>query len=60
MQPVYIRDSDNFDIKLNSFMDHVWDGFYTGQIRLSRFIGLIRYNPTEMYNIIFTGTPPLA
>ena len=40
-------------------MDHVWDGFYTGQIRLSRFTGLIRHNPSKFYNVTFTGTPPL-
>ena len=38
IQPVYITDEEgNYSVKLNSFMDHVWDGFYTGQVRLSRF-----------------------
>lgn len=59
MQPVYVKDSDTFEMKLNSFMDHVWDGFYTGQIRLSRFVSLINHNPNEMYDVAFTGTPPL-
>ena len=27
--------------KINSMMDHVWDGFYTGQTRLSRFPAMI-------------------
>ena len=29
---------------LNSFMDHVWDGFYTGQTRRSRFPALVQTN----------------
>lgn len=37
-------------------MDHVWDGFYTGQKRLSRFPGLIDGNQ-GVYNLTFTGTP---
>jgi len=44
--------------KVNSFMDHVWDGFYTGQTRLSRF-PIIVYAPRgATYDIIYTGTPP--
>lgn len=43
MQPVYLR--MNGDIahqnKLNMYMDHVWDGFYSGQIRRSRFPGMV-------------------
>lgn len=42
--------------KLNSMMDHVWDGFYTGQKRLSRFPGLID-GDQGVYNLTFTGTP---
>jgi len=38
-------------------MDHVWDGFYTGQTRLSRF-PIIVYAPTDAeYDIVYTGTP---
>lgn len=42
MQPIYVE-KDGTDIynKLNSFMDHIWDGFYTGQVRMSRFPTLI-------------------
>jgi len=38
--------------------DHVWDGFYTGQTRLSRF-PIIVYAPpgTAVYDIVYTGTP---
>jgi hypothetical protein len=42
--------------KLNSMMDHTWDGFYTGQKRLSRFPGLIDAND-GVYNLTFTGSP---
>lgn len=41
-------------------MDHVWDGFYTGQKRLSRFIAVVRTDTTDFTNIEFTGTPPLS
>ena len=31
IQPVFITDEEGtYSNKLNSFMDHVWDGFYTG------------------------------
>jgi hypothetical protein len=42
--------------KLNSMMDHTWDGFYTGQIRLSRFPGLID-GDKGVYNLTYTGAP---
>jgi len=42
VQPINITEevdySENrYNNILNSAMDHVWDGFYTGQLRLSRF-----------------------
>jgi len=37
-------------------MDHVWDGFYTGQTRLSRFVSQIEND--KDFNVLFTGTPP--
>lgn len=38
LQPIYVRSEDNgYENVLNSMMDHTWDGFYTGQKRLSRF-----------------------
>jgi hypothetical protein len=38
MQPIYMKkEGTDMNNKLNSFMDHMWDGFYTGQVRLSRF-----------------------
>jgi len=38
------------------FQDHVWDGFYTGHIRLSRFPSIIYSG--QYYNITSTGTLP--
>ena len=39
-------------------MDHVWDGFYTGQTRLSRFPGLVAAGGRDaVYDIVYTGTP---
>lgn len=40
---------------LNAFMDHRWDGFYTGQVRLSRFPAQIETDTD--YQVRFTGTP---
>jgi hypothetical protein len=57
MQPIYIGlNGTKMANKLNSMMDHVWDGFYTGQKRLSRFPGLIDGNQ-GVYNLTFTGSP---
>lgn len=34
MQPIYSRlEGTEMNNKINSYMDHVWDGFYTGQLR---------------------------
>jgi len=59
VQPVTIVQAgvkDGFRNVLNSYMDHVWDGFYTGQTRLSRFPSMIETG--NDYNVLFTGTPP--
>ena len=39
-------------------MDHMWDGFYTGQIHLTRFPGLVDAVPKSVWNVTMTGTPP--
>jgi hypothetical protein len=55
--PMIIRNNDTgFANTLNEFMDHVWDGFYTGQIRLSRFPSIIE--TFKNYEVLYTGTPP--
>lgn len=58
VQPVNLtyEGNTNYMNSMNSFMDHVWDGFYTGQTRLSRFPGVISAGKT--YSTFFTGTPP--
>ena len=38
-------------------MDHVWDGFYTGQTRLSRFPILVYAPRGAVYDVVYTGTP---
>lgn len=43
--------------KLNAFMDHVWDGFYTGQVRESRFPALVYAPKGSVYNLTYTGSP---
>lgn len=43
--------------KLNSYMDHVWDGFYSGQTRSSRFPALVYAPKGSVYNLTFTGSP---
>jgi hypothetical protein len=50
------NDKIRFNNTLNEFMDHTWDGFYTGQLRYSRFPSLIQTGYT--YNVSYTGTPP--
>jgi len=55
VQPVVITNADGFKNVLNSFMDHTWDGFYTGQKRLSRFPAQILTG--KHYTVTYTGTP---
>ena len=63
-RPVYVKSVDKqtgevVDVvnnKINAFMDHVWDGFYTGQIRLQKFISNV--DTSYDYEIEYTGTPP--
>lgn len=59
VQPVYSRlQGSDMNNKVNSFMDHVWDGFYTGQTRLTRFPILVYLPQGAIYDIVYTGTPP--
>lgn len=58
MQPIYVaKQGTSMNNKLNSYMDHMWDGFYTGQVRLSRFPTVIEASPGSVYDLTFTGTP---
>lgn len=57
VQPVWIRNKESgFEGKLNVMMDHIWDGFYSGQQRFVRTSGLIATG--QDYEITYTGTPP--
>lgn len=59
VQPVYVNlQGTSISNKLNSFMDHVWDGFYTGQTRLTRFPAIVYVPYGAVYDIVYTGTPP--
>jgi hypothetical protein len=59
VQPVYLnRQGTQMNNKLNAFMDHVWDGFYTGQTRLPRFPALVDVPRGSIYDITYTGNPP--
>lgn len=57
IQPINIlNEQTGFNNTLNSYMDHVWDGFYTGQLRLSRFPAQVETN--QDYVVEMAGTPP--
>jgi len=58
MQPIFVNDlAKGTKTKLNSFMDHNCDGFYTSQMRMSRFPGLVEASPGQVAALVFTGTP---
>jgi hypothetical protein len=58
MQPIYASmEGTDMNSKINSFMDHIWDGFYTGQIRESRFPVVVYAPQGAVYNLTFTGSP---
>lgn len=58
-QPIYLsKEGSNQFNKLNAYMDHCWDGFYTCQKRLQRFHGIVQGGPDAVYNVTYTGTPP--
>lgn len=58
MQPIYLkRQGTGMENKLNAMMDHVWDGFYTGQKRLQRFPTIIQGDRGVVYDLNFTGSP---
>lgn len=57
VQPVYLTNRESgARNKINSYMDHVWDGFYTGQLRLSRFPAVLE--ATGYTTLKYSGTPP--
>lgn len=57
VQPVKITNAvSKYSNKVNSYMDHGWDGFYTSQKRLSRFP--VQIETVGDYTVKMTGTPP--
>ena len=40
--PVTVTGENGYENVLNAFMDHAWDGFYTSQNRLSRFVAQVK------------------
>lgn len=54
--PIYVNDEDSgFTNKINHMMDHMWDGFYTGQKHKSQYTSMIQTN--RNYTIEYSGTP---
>ena len=41
-------------------MDHMWDGFYTGQKRMSRFQAIFDGTRGSVYDLAYTGSPAKA
>jgi hypothetical protein len=59
MAPVHLsKEGTEMDNKVNSFMDHVWDGFYAGQLRESRFPATVWAPKGSVYNMTFQGGSP--
>ena len=56
ISPIYVYTNDGFENKLNSYMDHGWDGFYTSLKRMSRFHSVVQSD--RNYGVNFTGTIP--
>lgn len=57
ISPIYLsNDEHEYKNPLNTMMDHMWDGFYTGQVRLSRFNGLVQAD--RDITLTTTGTQP--
>ena len=58
MQPIYVtKEGTDQNNNVNAMMDHVWDGFYSGQKRLQRFPILVQADRGSAYDIKMTGTP---
>ena len=58
MQPIYYKkEGTSLSNKLNAYMDHHWDGFYTSHERKQIFPGIVDATPGSVYEIDFTGSP---
>lgn len=59
ISPIYVMlQGTKIKNKLNSHMDHVWDGFYTGQKHMSRYPSIIDGTPGSVYDLEYSGSPP--
>jgi len=59
LHPIYIKqDSTGINNKLNSYMDHIWDGFYSGQVRWARFPSIVNAKRGTTYDVEYTGNTP--
>jgi hypothetical protein len=59
VSPIYVESLNTSAVnKLNTFMDHIWDGFYTGQLRMARWPAIVQTGNNFMYNVNYTGTAP--
>jgi len=56
ISPINLTRDDGFRNDLNSYMDHVWDGFYTGLKRLSQFHSIVQTG--KDYLVSYRGTIP--
>jgi len=57
IQPVYLKNEETeFKNTLNAMMDHIWDGFYTGQKRMARFPAALLTG--QDYDLEFSGSVP--
>lgn len=58
LQPIYMEmDGTDQNNVVNAFMDKVWDTFYTGQVRMSRFPVVVDPGMTD-YQMTLSGSPP--
>lgn len=57
MAPVWVYNEDETYLnKIQHMMDHMWDGFYTGQKHKSMFPIMVSTD-NDFYTIEYTGTP---
>jgi len=57
--PIYVKqEGTEINNKINSYMDHVWDGFYVGQIRYSRYPVIVDAKRGNSYDLEYTGNTP--
>lgn len=59
LAPIYVKQQGTeIKNKINSYMDHVWDGFYSGQLRTSRYPVVVDAKRGNIYEVEYTGNTP--